>query len=105
MSEAFAKLPPIPGFQHCNICPPRTEAMPLDAPLAIGFGQVEVTKGDETVWQGDDAGVLLYRFEAEALRDPDHDWRVSIDGPLYSAVYQRHGRGYWVLVERGEGFA
>jgi hypothetical protein len=102
---AWTKLAPIEGFQHCNMCPPRTDTMPLDAPLAIGFGSVSVTKGDECVWEGDDAATRLRQFEIKARRDPDHDWRVTINGPLYTAVYQRHGDGEWVLVERGEGFA
>jgi hypothetical protein len=101
----FTKLPPVEGFQHCNVCPPRTQEMPLDAPLAIGFGQVSVTKNDLTIWAGDDDEIRLVRFEQQAKGAPDNDWRVHIDGPLYSATYQRHGEGSWVLVERGEGFA
>lgn len=45
--------------------------------------------------------------EAEALasKDPNHDWRISFDAPLYSATYQRHAERHWVLVEKGDGFA
>lgn len=43
--------------------------------------------------------------EAAALADPDHDWRIVLFGPLHGEVYQRHGPGEWMLVEKNEGFA
>ncbi len=44
--------------------------------------------------------------EAEALAaaDPDHDWRIQLEGPLRGATYQRHGAGEWVLIESNRGF-
>ncbi len=102
---SFVKLAPIDGFVHCANCPPRQQEMALDTPLAIGFGEVTVTKDCDIVWSGDDPEVKLARFEAQALATPDSDWRVTIYGPLYEAIYQRHSEGCWVLVERGEGFA
>lgn len=102
---SFTKLPALDSFQHCNLCPPRPQVMPLEAPLAIGFGQVSVTKGEETVWSGDDENTRLRQFEIRARKEPDEDWRVTIYGPLYEAEYQRQGDSEWVLVRRGEGFA
>ena len=43
--------------------------------------------------------------ENEALKDEDNDWRIVIDAPLHNEVYQRQGKGEWVLVEQGIGFA
>jgi hypothetical protein len=59
----------------------------------------------------EDAGIVvsgsmrLADIEAVAKITPDHDWRVHIDAPLYSATYQRQGKAEWVLVEKGQGFA
>ena len=100
------KQSPISGFINpCLNCPPRPETMPLTCPLAIGFGTVTVSKDDEVLWSGDDEHVWLRRFENKALKDPDHDWRVKILGPIYECTYQRHDKGEWALIERGEGFA
>jgi|ERR1017187_5440969 hypothetical protein len=100
------KQSPIEGFNNpCLNCSPRLEFMPLTTPLAIGFGSVLVSKDDETVWSGDNSHVWLRRFENKALKDPNHDWRVEIIGPLYECAYQRHGDGEWALISRGEGFA
>jgi hypothetical protein len=101
----WTKHEPIEGFSHCLNCPPRPKVADLDTPLAIGFGAVAIVRDDEFVWSADDPDKLLSEFEEQAKADPDHDWRLQIDGPLYSAVYQRHDEGQWVLVERGEGFA
>jgi len=43
--------------------------------------------------------------EDMAKADPDHDWRIYFEAPLYSAEYQRQGEGVWVLIRKGEGFA
>jgi hypothetical protein len=75
--------------------------MDIMAPLAIGFGQVYITKDNKMIWCGDDPHVLLRRFENKAIKDSDHDWRVTINGPLYDCVYQRDGLKEWVLIERG----
>lgn len=42
--------------------------------------------------------------ERVAKRDPDHDWRIVLYGPLHGEVYQRQD-GEWLLVEKNEGFA
>lgn len=43
--------------------------------------------------------------ESAAAADPDHDWRVTLFGPLHGEVYQRHSPGVWNLIEKNEGFA
>jgi len=47
----------------------------------------------------------LATFEAQALDDPDHDWRVVFYGSLHEEEYQRQGEGSWVLIRSGMGFA
>jgi hypothetical protein len=101
----LTKRKPIEEFNHCLNCPPCAQTFPLTSPLAIGFGIVTISKNNEIIWSGDDEHVWLRRFEKRALKEPDNDWVLSINGPLYSAEYQRHGEGEWVLVGRGEGFA
>lgn len=87
------------------LCPPEpAEQLPLTAHLAVGFGEVTVTKDDETVWSGDDWDVLLGHFERRALKEPGL-WRVQFYGPLIGTTYERKGKGDWRLIERNEGFA
>jgi hypothetical protein len=82
-----------------------------EAWIAVGFGSASVTRdgvevwsepvgdySEDDIWTGADA-------EKAAAADPDHDWRISKYASLYDAVYQRHGPGQWVLIERGDGFA
>ena len=43
--------------------------------------------------------------EVIAAKDPEHDWRIVLYGPLRGSTYQRHAVRHWVLVEKNEGFA
>lgn len=118
---AWKKEPAIEsGGPACLCCGTPTDLFPMDGVIAVGFGAANVTcdgksvydepmvyydeKGepieDESLkyWTGADA-------EKAAAADPDHDWRISKFAPLYEAEYQRHDRGQWVLIRRGEGFA
>ena len=47
----------------------------------------------------------LADIEAMAMEEPDHDWRVVMDGPFRGCTYQRHEQGQWVLVASNRGFA
>lgn len=107
MSTAWKKLPPYRGSlaKGCLTCGSAHDVLPLNSSLAVGFGLVTVTRDGDVVWQGDDSGVWLRRFERRAAKDPDHDWRVRFDAPLWDGVYQRQGEAHWVLVEKGRGFA
>lgn len=49
--------------------------------------------------------VTLAEIEECVAEDPDHDWRLTIEGPLGGVVYQRQGCAQWVAVERLDGFA
>jgi len=109
---------PITGhtaYAHCGDGP--HDIMGMERLLAVGFGDVLVTKDGSCVyseeqeshnseiarsepvfWLGKDA-------ERVAALEPDHDWRVQFIAPLYGATYQRQGTEHWVLVAKDEGFA
>lgn len=106
MSE-WTKLPPLEygGYRsNCLTGGPQPTELPVSAILAVGFGYVTVSKDGERLWSGDDERVTLRRFERQAAKDPDHDWRVLFYGPLSEPEYQRQD-GKWLLVRKGEGFA
>lgn len=100
----WEKLPALESFRHCLNCPPRPQTIPLDALVHPGFGGADMSRDGD--WgQALDEGATVQDAEDIAAGDPDHDWRLTINAPLYTAVYQRQGEGQWVLVERGRGFA
>ena len=49
--------------------------------------------------------VTLGEIEEAVAADPDHDWRLRVEGPMGGVVYQRQGCAQWVAVERLDGFA
>lgn len=78
--------------------------------IAVGFGQAFVAKGDETLYyerslMAEDDYWTVADAERLAVADPDHDWRIVLDGPIDGETYQRQGEGRWVLVESNDGFA
>lgn len=93
----------------CLTCGPQPCAIPMDATIAVGFGDAGVTKDGVSVWsEAADPDVDYWTAqdaEDEALKDPDHDWRIYFYGPLSESEYQRHSAGQWVLVKKGMGFA
>ena len=52
----------------------------------------------QDLWTGRDA-------ERIAMENPEHDWRIVLNAPLWNRTYQRQAPGLWVLVEQGRGFA
>lgn len=82
----------------------------MDEIIAVGFGDAHVEKDGEIIysepteydghsfWTVQDA-------ENEAMKDPDHDWRIALYAPLRGRTFQRQGKSKWVLVEEDMGFA
>lgn len=104
--------PAIPGrMGPCLCCGVASDFFHPQSVIAVGFGSACLTRDGGLVWhepgEGDDDQELMTGEGAEdlAATDPDHDWQISLYGPLRSRVYQRHGPGQWALVEQGEGFA
>ena len=85
--------------------PPPAKSLPMNARLAVGFGDVTVRRDDAIVWEGDDEDVRLHRFEMLAQLDPESVWTVRFYAPLIDTTYRRVGLNEWVLVQRGQGFA
>lgn len=106
----------------CAVCE-ASGAIPITFPpeglIAVGFGMAACLRDGRPVLEEpqeryDDDGEPIDEeleyptgadAEALALADPDHDWRIQIEGPLSGRTYQRQGAGNWVLVEQNEGFA
>jgi hypothetical protein len=104
-------LPALPSRNNpCLNCPPIVDTLDPERVIAVGFGAAFVLKDDETVYyEKPDAQYeecwTVAMAEAEAVADPDHDWRIVMDGPMHGETYQRQGEGRWVLVETNGGFA
>lgn len=43
-------------------------------------------------------------MEVIASLDPNHDWRIVLDAPLWGAIWQRQEND-WICIEAGQGFA
>lgn len=98
------------GSKGCLCCGVMHQTLQPGAVIAVGFGAATAMKGNEVVYDEQDVPhdsdfATCADIEKLALADPDHDWRISYYAPLYEAVYQRHGEGHWVLIEKGQGFA
>jgi len=106
----WKKLPAYQGRVHqgCLHCPPGRRIAPLYTLVAVGFGRAAVTKDGETIYEEPPDPRRLRRlrsFEYQARKDPDHDWRLILDGPLRGLEYQRQGHNNWVLIRSDLGFA
>ena len=110
-TSAWTKLPPIEAhYSGCLNCGPCPAQFPTYAVIAVGFGYAALHKDGEPVWSElndvtDDELMTCADAEAMASKDPDHDWRIVLHGPLSGRTYQRHGPSEWMLVEKNEGFA
>lgn len=109
---SWTKLDPIlPKIMGCLNCGRLIQQAPMDMLIAVGFGEAKVTKNGETVYSELNCHEDTEKFwtvqdaENEALKDPDHDWRIILFAPLRGKTFQRHGDGNWVLVEENMGFA
>jgi hypothetical protein len=109
---SYEKLAPIEGGHGgCLCCGYQYDHLPMDSLIAVGFGYARVTKGTETVYDemdtdGEEESLwTAQKAEDEAVKAPDHDWRIHLVAPLSERHYQRQGDDLWVLYEKGIGFA
>lgn len=114
----FTILPAVGGRTACLTCGCGAhDTLNPHALLGVGFGTCNVTKDGMEIWSEQMAdreaaqsgkNAMLWQCsdaEDEALKDPNHDWRIHFFAALYEAEYQRQGAGHWVLVSKGLGFA
>lgn len=106
----WEKLPPVEGSTSCLTCGKQHHTLDLQSRVCVGFGCAGYSRDGECLWQesGQDEYLdcpLVSSVENMAMTAPDHDWRIFFYAPLSEAVYQRQGRGHWVLVKSGLGFA
>lgn len=95
----------------CLQCPPIRPILAMDRVIAVGLGSAGVTR--DGTWLYDESEAMhreedfwtVAMAERLATKDPEHDWRIVMHGPLHGETYQRHGPQAWVLVEKNEGFA
>ena len=110
----WTKLPPIKkGELHigCLNCSTAEYQASMDHLIGSGFGFAALLKDGDVVFDGDSVYEETGQYpsfaeaEAEAAKDPNHDWQVVIDTPLHGETYQRHGKNKWICVESNRGFA
>ena len=107
--QSFEKLPEVQGSLTCGTCGcGARQHLHMDRVIAVGFGNAGFSRDGVVVWaegQLEEPLPTVADVEALASVDPDHDWRIFFFAPLYEAEYQRQGKGEWVLISKGEGFA
>lgn len=113
--HSWVKLPFVGEMKGnpCLHCPDPKAELHAEAIIAVGFGDAHLERDGEILWdettngEGLDWGDMMTcaRAESMAAKDPNHDWRIVLNGPLHGETYQRHGNGKWVCVEQNEGFA
>lgn len=88
---------------------PIGSALADDFVIAIGFGSAVVCCDGETILDGEDDSrdgwITVADAEQAAVERPNGRWTIEIDGPLWSARWERQAPGRWICIEAGEGFA
>ncbi len=108
--KKWKRLPPVQGgVAGCLNCGYAHTTLPLHYRIAVGFGDAHVSRDGVVIWrEGNETWKklpTLRTFENMAAKDPRHDWRAVLDGPLHGETYQRQAPKEWVLVARNQGFA
>ena len=124
MSRTKYLTPIKPTHHGCLNCGHTAVVLPLATVLYYSFGGWTVTRDGMHVWPRryrngdfrrappDEYGLRhlavgdkrLSAIERFAATHPG-DWRARFGSPLRDAEYQRQGKGRWVLIANGMGFA
>jgi hypothetical protein len=108
---AWEKMKPIEGGHGgCLCCGYQHDILQMESVISVGFGVAALTKNGAVVYDGErendfDKIWTAQKAEDEAIKDPDHDWRIHLVAPLSERHYQRQGEAHWVLYDKGIGFA
>jgi hypothetical protein len=104
----WTKLKPLEKVSPnpCLHCPDPPTELNLQGYLAVGFGDAHLERDGHRVLEENDREdwIMLQECEDIAAKDPDHDWRIVLFGPLHGEAYQRQD-GKWLCVEQNQGFA
>lgn len=98
-------LPPIKGNKIGLV----TDTFCLDSRIGA-IGSALLTKNSLVIWEQlptyeyDDC-ILGHDAEKIAKQDPENDWRIYINAPMWDAMWQRQGDDNWVLIQKGRGYA
>ena len=112
--STWTQLPPLAQDRiniGCACCSTACRIAHPEMEIAVGFGAAFLTRGDEVLYSESQNNPVWTVADAERLAsaDPDHDWRITKDGPLHGETFQRHMTGEyagkWVCVESNQGFA
>lgn len=95
-----------PQSKGCLNCGSLSIEMPLSYRLYQAFGGSHIEKDGQIFYmpKNDTRGKTLRAIEKTASKEPNYDWWLIINTPMYDAVYQRQ-KGKWLLVKKGNGFA
>ena len=107
---SWTKEPPIKPTIHGCALAPMQEILDMDELITVGFGNAHVEKDGEIIYQEpteyeNQNFWTVQDAENEALKDPDHDWRIVLYAPLRGRVFQRQEPGKWYLISENRGFA
>lgn len=94
----------------CLCCGGTSELLELETKLYFGFGGWNILRnGQEFFCDHRDVELDEYKdlkhVEELIGDDTENEYIANFNRPLRSAVYQRHAKNYWVLIEKGDGFA
>ena len=84
---------------------------PLSTMTAVGFGEAYISKNGEIIFDGEEyldthpEAKPLEEFEQLAQLEPEADWRLVLNAPLWNITFQRQGKEKWVCIDSGIGFA
>jgi hypothetical protein len=99
-----------PGPNPCLNCPNPSKTLSTRRRIAVGFGEAHLERDGKVIWreeynQSYESCMSVLQAENLAKKEPRHDWRIVLHGPLHGETYQRQGPKNWVCVETNRGFA
>lgn len=97
----------LPKRNPCACCPPIPVKLPMNAPIAVGFGIACVTRNGKLIWEETNKTRRPHtvQWAERKARKSRGDWRIILHGPLHGETYQRQGKNNWICIEQNRGFA
>lgn len=75
--------------------------------VVVGFGEAEILKDGIAIFDGESQEdfTTLEEAEKQIQFDPNSDYVLVLNAPLWDAKWRRNSDGEWVCFESGMGFA